>query len=88
MSNIITILQGFTNLALDKAKLLNVELSNEGKRKIDICINCPIFNKDNYRCGRSNNELNGKRRIYNKDGCGCYLPAKVLTKEQCPINKW
>lgn len=88
MSNVVSILQGFTNLALDKAKLLNVNLSEEGERKMKVCIGCKIFNPENYRCGKKKSELNGRKRVYNKDGCGCYLPAKVLSGESCPNGKW
>lgn len=91
-NNKLVILEGFTNLVLKEIGILNKEISDEGKRKMDICLNCKfdLLNKDTFRCGKKNSELKAmsKKRVHQEDGCGCYTPAKVLTNEKCPTGQW
>ncbi len=92
MENKLAILQGFTNLVLQELGVLDKEISAEGKRKMEMCMNCPfdLLNKETFKCGKTNSELKalGKKRVSKEDGCGCKMPAKVLTNEKCPTGQW
>jgi hypothetical protein len=66
------IIEGFTNLALSKVKLLVEEaviLSNE---RMNVCNKCPFKSKKN---------------TCKKCGCFLPAKTKVKL-EKCPINKW
>ena len=53
---------------------------NEGDKELitfraPICASCEVF--ENNICKK------------NRGGCGCYIPAKIRSKDSsCPIGKW
>jgi len=51
-----------------------VERSEEARRRYGVCLRCPIMDRKLRRCRRGPGE-----------GCGCYLPYRVLVDEPCWI---
>ena len=51
--------------------------SAEFKRRIRICNQCPVYDKELKRC-----------RPYtgSPEGCGCYVPFKALDSHPCPAR--
>lgn len=65
---------GVTDIAKDfvLGRVEYVDGATQNKR-MDICRECPFFNKTLVQCKQ----------------CGCFLKAKVkFTNSSCPINKW
>ncbi len=51
----------------------NKQAEELAKQRIKSCVDCDQFKKDTKRCGI----------------CGCFMPAKVRSKEsECPVKKW
>ena len=47
------------------------------KRRLDICLQCPIYNKVKSKCDKS------------LGGCGCNIPTKVkFAGAKCPKGFW
>jgi hypothetical protein len=80
------IFNGFFNLVKDEMNVLDDNTKQLAITRSGICKACPA-NIDS-KCSKS---VMIKDLITNKKvpGCGCYLPAKVLSPtSQCPANKW
>ena len=80
------IFDGFFNLVKDELDLLDKQTRNLAVTRSSICAQCPA--NVNKVCSA---DVQIKDLITEKmvPGCGCYLPAKVLSPEsQCPANKW
>lgn len=80
-----------------KNHLTNHEPTKDlGESRMAICKTCKIYFENH--CSTRLNDLAVKDFVYNNEerhagffyaGCGCYLPAKVVSpKSQCPIGKW
>lgn len=80
------IFNGFFNLVKDELDLLDKETRQLAITRSSICAQCPVnINKKCDSTVQIKDEVSGK----NVPGCGCYLPAKVLSPEsKCPANKW
>lgn len=92
------ILEGWSNLALDKLNLLDKETVELGEKRIVICNTCDM--RVNNVCSTSKKgevketfiyKITGEERkkgnLY--PGCSCNLFAKTICKDcQCPLNKW
>lgn len=64
------------------------------KRK-EICMNCPIFNPDNYTCNSKlylnpkTDEVSISKKPGFTRGCGCFLKMKWQGPfNHCIVNKW
>ena len=88
------IYDGWRNLLRDTIK--NVETDDIVIKKLNICSDCLLLTKM-YTCNSNiteeiekdfkyNNKLRKKGIAYK--GCGCFIPAKVRSKSQCPLGKW
>jgi hypothetical protein len=80
------IFNGFFNLVKDELNLLDKNTKKLAETRANICKGCPA--NVNKIC---NALVMVQDIVTNKSvpGCGCYLPAKVLSKEsKCPANKW
>lgn len=76
INNAYYILKGWTYTALNKFKLLPIEIREISERRMAICDSCEY------------NEINqGKRSRCSI--CTCLLPEKTFVIEsECPLNKW
>ena len=89
MSTVRNIIEGYTNLALNK----NEDMSST---RMNICRACPLFK--NVAGGICNsklwlNPITGDVRTEKKDGyykgCGCVLKSKTRASlAHCPAKKW
>lgn len=92
------IIDGFTNLALDKLDMLDSEIQTLAYNRYKQCFTCTL--RTNNRCDPNkegpciSKTVNGDCSTSNwinatSKGCGCNLHAKVRAKgSQCPIGKW
>jgi hypothetical protein len=86
MSKAKEIFDGFFNLVKKEINVLDDNTKQLAIKRSEICKACPA-NIDS-KCSK---KVMIKDLISNKkvQGCGCYLPSKVLSPtSQCPANKW
>lgn len=94
MSIINDIITGWSKLISDKVQ---IKKNTEAIRKMEICQKCNLITQ-HLTCNPNNTGTvvrtyqDKKRKIIKMgsivSGCGCYLPAKVRSQSQCPLNKW
>lgn len=80
------ILQGFTNLFLDKFDRLDTEVKEEALRRYNHCATCTLRKGNKCRTDKEGiHILTGEP----KRGCGCNLAAKTKSpSSECPLGKW
>ena len=89
------IIKGWAKLIAQKLGI--TEADKEAISRLNICANCKLRTAKDF-CNPNATEkvvkdfvYNGKKRKVGDEvnGCGCYLPAKVLVNDsQCPIGAW
>jgi hypothetical protein len=67
---------GFYNLIKSELGVENQEIEKRALDRYAVCRECPIFNKELKVCDKD------------KQGCGCYIPAKIRSESMCPFNLW
>lgn len=79
------IAEGWFNSFLDSLNLLDENIKALGKKRMNICLNCPV---------RTNNRCDGEKTHINITGapfvgCGCNISKKTLCVDcQCPGGFW
>jgi hypothetical protein len=80
------IFDGFFNLVKGEMDLLNKETKALAEARSEICKGCEANKKNTCDPTVSVVDIVTNKSV---PGCGCYLPAKVLSPtSQCPANKW
>jgi hypothetical protein len=80
------IFNGFSNNVKSRLNILKEELSEMGKTRMAICNGCAL--KSGNMCSSEIKEKHVETGELTP-GCGCFLPAKTLSKQSnCPLGKW
>lgn len=86
MANIIHILEGWGNYALQQFDLLDSDTQKMASDRLVHCDDCHMRNGNSCDTQKFGYNLNTGQKTY---GCGCNIAAKTLSKgSECPLGKW
>ncbi|WP_294203022.1 hypothetical protein [uncultured Chryseobacterium sp.] len=93
MKTIKFFLSGLFVNALYRMGLTTPEFNKVYSAREAQCFHCPLRNKNFCSKNKSVKIDNNKLLLKNHPtgivvGCGCFLPFKMASKSECPMDKW